>query len=73
MFHHLQVQTISELCNSVSLVYKKHLAVTHIEKKKRHKDQQVAKNDSKKEKRLGDKQHQKKHKTILRNITTWSN
>lgn len=71
MFH-LQVQTISELCNSVSLVYNKHLAVIE-KKKKRHKDQQVEKNDSKKQKSLGDKQHQIKHKTILRKITTWSN
>lgn len=74
MFHHLQVQTISELCNSVSLVYKKHLAVILKKKKKEtHKDQQVEKNDSKKEKSLSDKQHQIKHKTILRHITTWSN
>lgn len=67
MFH-LQVQPISELCNSVSLVYKKHLAV--ILKKK--KETQISAS-WKKEKSLGDKQHQINHKTILRKITTWSN
>ena len=72
MFH-LQVQTISELCNSVSLVYKKHLAVILKKKKRDTKISKLKKNDSKKEKSLGDKQNQIKHKTILRKITTWSN